>query len=251
MIYGLYLSATGIMTSAYRQDVVANNLANSDTTGFKRDIASFRQRLTEQQESRRLGGLTNPILEGLGGGTLVMPNHIDLEQGALEETGAPLDVAIEGNGFFAVDEGGQTRLTRDGRFQVNRDGSLVLPDGQKVLDDKFRPITLAPDAPTTIDQSGEITQNGQVAGRIGLFDVPDRAALTKVGGNLLSYPDRGQIRAASGSLHNGFLERSNADPTTELTELMDTQRQLEANANMIRAQDATLQRLVNDVGKIS
>lgn len=251
MIYGLYLSATGIMTSAYRQDVVANNLANSDTTGFKRDIASFRQRLTEQQEGRRLGGWTDPVLEGMGGGTLVMPNHIDFEQGALEETGAPLDLAIEGSGFFAVDENGQTGLTRDGRFQVNRDGSLTLPGGQKVLDEKFRPITLAPDAPTTIDRAGEITQNGEVVGRIGLFDVPDRAALTKLGGNLLSYPDRAEIRTASGTLHDGFLERSNADPTTELAELMDTQRQLEANANMIRAQDATLQRLVNDVGKIS
>jgi len=251
MIYGLYLSATGIMTNAYRQDVIANNLANADTTGFKRDIASFKQRLTEQQEGRRTGGWSDPDLEGLGGGTLVMPTRVDFEQGAIEQSGGPLDVAIEGGSFFAVDQGGQTRLTRDGRFQVNRDGFLVLPDGQKVLDDKLRPIALAADAPTTIDRSGQITQAGQVVARIGLFDVPDRAGLTKVGGNLLAYADPAQIRPASGTLHNGFLEGSNADPTTELTELMDAQRQLEANANMIRAQDATLQRLVNDVGKIS
>ena len=251
MIYGLYLSATGIMTNAYRQDVIANNLANSETIGFKRDVASFKQRLTELQECRPAATWSDPILEGLGGGLLALPNHIDFAQGPIEQTGAPLDAAIEGDGFFAIDDKGQTRLTRDGRFGVSRDGLLIIPDGQKVLDEKGRPIRLAPDAPATIDKSGQVSQSGEVVGRIGLFNVSDPTALTKTGGNLLAYPDGTQLAAASGTIHSGFLEHSNIDPTTELSELMDTQRQLEANANMIRAQDATLQRLVNDVGKIS
>jgi len=87
--------------------------------------------------------------------------------------------------------------------------------------------------------------------RVGVFDVPDRSQLKQQGGSMLSYPDTNQLRTASGRLHSEVVERSNVDPTTELTELMDAQRQLEANANMIRYQDSTLQRLVNDVGKIS
>ena len=250
MIYGLYLSATGVMTSSYQQDVIANNLANTETVGFKRDVPAFKQRLTAAQESRRAGGWSDPILEGLGGGLLSMPNQIDYAQGAIEETGVPLDVAIQGDGFFAVKDNDATRLTRDGRFMLNRQGQLILPGGQPVLDRNQQPIALAPDAPASIDADGQITQNGQAVARLGLFDVPDKAALNKLGGGLLAFPEADQLTPASGRLRGQYLERSNVDPTTEMAQLMDTQRQLEANANMIRMQDSTLQRLVNDVGKI-
>ena len=251
MIYGLYLSASGIMTNAYRQDVIANNLANSETNAFKKDVPLFKQRLTAAQENRKPGDWTDPTLENLGGGMFLMPTRIDLEQGPTEETGNPLDVAIEGDGFFAVQTNGQTRLTRDGRFTIDRNGNLVLPEGQKVLDASGQPIVLERDEPISIGKDGEITQRGKPVGRLGLFDVPDRSQLEKLGNNLFGVADANQLRPAAGTLHPEFLERSNVDPTTEMAELMDAQRQLEANANMIRAQDATLQRLVNDVGKIS
>src|SRR5687768_1897415 len=102
MIYGLYLSATGIMTNSYRQDVIANNLANSETVGFKRDVALFKERLTQAQEQRIKGDWSNPLLEGIGGGTLAAPTIVDSTQGELEPTGSPLDVAIEGKGYFTV-----------------------------------------------------------------------------------------------------------------------------------------------------
>src|SRR3954454_7131920 len=88
MIYGLYLSATGVMANAHRQDVIANNLANSETVGFKRDVTSFQERLTEAQAQR---GPTNPLLENIGGGLLVHPTAIDFTQGELETTGNNLD----------------------------------------------------------------------------------------------------------------------------------------------------------------
>jgi flagellar basal-body rod protein FlgF len=251
VLYGLYLSAAGVMTSSYKQDVLANNLANSETAGFKRDVPAFRQRLTEAQERRASGDATDAVLEGLGGGMFSMPTGTSFEQGPIEQTGSALDVAIEGNGFFVTKQGDQTRLTRDGRFSVDREGRLVLGNGQPVLSDKGKPITLSPDAPTRIDKNGAVTQNSQIVAKLGLFDVQDRSTLKKLGGGLFAPADPADLKDATGTLRSEYVERSNVDPTTELTELMDAQRQLEANANMIRTQDSTLQRLVNDVGKIS
>src|SRR3954469_11718253 len=121
MIYGLYLSATGVMTSSYRQDVIANNLANSETVGFKRDLALFQERRTEAQSGSNHSCWSNPDLENLGGGLLATPTAVDDKQGELEPTGNNLDVAILGRGYFSVDAGARGRmLTRDGQFMVNR-----------------------------------------------------------------------------------------------------------------------------------
>lgn len=257
MIYGLYLSASGVLANSYRQDVIANNIANSETVGFKRDLATFQQRRTEAQE-RGGPSETNRLLEGLGGGILALPTRVDISQGDLEQTGNNLDAALEGPGYFAVNDGqGNTRLTRDGRFMINRDGFLVLANGrgEQVLDAKGKPIHLDPNLAATrtaIGRFGEVSQDGAPAGRIGVYDVPDPTQLKKLGGNLLSYPgDAAALLPSATPIRSEFTERSNVEPATELAQLMDAQRQLEANANMIRYQDQTLARLVNDVGKIS
>jgi flagellar basal body rod protein FlgG len=251
MLYGLYLSATGIMTSSHQQDVIANNLANSETSGFKRDIPVFRQRLTAAAEGRKPGDWSDPTLEGLGGGLFVEPSHVDFQQGGIEQTGSPLDVAIQGNGFFAVDDKGKTRLTRDGRFQLDRNGFLTVTGGQRVLDKKLRPIILSPESPVNIDEFGGILQDGQAVANLGVFDVPDRTQITKLGNNLMAYPNPGQITPTDATVRSEYIESSNVEPTDEMVALMDSQRQLEANANMIHTQDSMLQLLVNNVGKIS
>jgi flagellar basal body rod protein FlgG len=254
MNYGLYLSATGIMASAYRQDVIANNLANSETTGFKRDLALFRERRTESQER---GGIdpdaSNPLLEDLTGGTLAAPTLIDRSQGDLEATGNSSDCAIEGTGYFMVDDNGTQRLTRNGQFITDAAGNLIVANsvGQRVLGPDRKPITLQPNAPIAVGKDGTVTQNGAAVARVGLFDVPDLDRLTKHGGTMLDYPDMDSVRTADTSvIHGGFIERSNVDPAVELSQLMSAQRELEANANMIRYQDQTLSRLVNDVAKV-
>ncbi len=250
MLYGLYLSATGIVTSSYKQDVVANNLANSESVGFKRDVATFQERLTEAAERRR-PSLSNRMLEKLGGGILASPTLVDSRQGELDPTGNALDVAIEGEGYFAVTDNGESRLTRNGQFSVDRKGRLILSngEGQPVLDPKGKPIQVLPSQPDTIGSDGSITQNGLVTGKIGVFDVEDRRQLSKRGGTLLAHEGQ-SLKASNSSLRAEFVERANVDPAIELAELMETQRTLEANANMIRYQDQTLGRLVNEVGKI-
>ncbi|MGE5609350.1 MAG: flagellar hook-basal body protein [Bacillota bacterium] len=252
MIYGLYLSATGVLTNSYRQDVIANNLANAETVGFKRDLALFQEQRTEAQR-RGLNPATcsNPLLEGLGGGLRVRPTYVDNTPGEMEQTGNPLDVAIQGSGYFAVNDQGQTLLTRDGRFLIGRDGYLAMASGgQHVLDSAGKPIPLDPNLQASINQDGTITQNGQPVGRIGVYGVPEGTQLTKRGRSMLAGPDAKQLQALPGNLRSEFVERANVESSTELVALLDAQRQLEANANMIRYQDQTLSRLVNDVAKI-
>ncbi|MFI5377897.1 MAG: flagellar basal-body rod protein FlgF [Tepidisphaerales bacterium] len=253
MIYGLYASASGVRASSHRLDVISNNLANSETTGFKRDLAIFQERRTAAAgDGLNPAQHSNPELEKLGGGMLVGQTSVDFSQGDLESTAKPLDFALQGRGFFAVRDGATTALTRDGRFATSKDGYLVTATtGHRVLDTKGQPILLKKDVPITIGGDGSISQGHDVMGKVGVFDVPDPRELTKSGQGLLQGPDLGRrLKAGDATIVNGALEQSNADPMRELASLMDASRTLEANANLIRYQDQTLSLLVN-VGKIS
>lgn len=255
MNYGLYASASGVLSNSYRQDVIANNIANAETVGFKRDLAVFQERRTAAQRAglnpRRW---SNPALEGLGGGVSAAATYVDLSGGELEHTNNPLDLAIRGEGFFAVREGGEMRLTRAGAMVVNRAGNLALATtGQEVLNDRRQAIGVPlGGGRIEVSPDGTLSRDGESFGRVGLFDVPERDRLVKAGHGMFRYPelDKRMIEAQGGEVVGGMVERSNVEPTTELAQLMDAQRLLEANANMIRYQDQTLQRLVNDVGSI-
>jgi len=254
MIYGLYASAAGVRASSHRLDSITNNLANTETTGFKRDLAVFQERRTAAASA----GLSpaqhsNPELEKLGGGLLVAQTSVDFSQGTLEDTGNPLDFALQGRGFFAIRDGAQTALTRDGRFATNKDGYLITATtGRWVLDTKGQPILLKKGVPITVGGDGNISQGNEVMGKVGVFDVPNVRELSKEGQGLLVGADLGKrMKAGDATIVSGALEQSNADPMHELASLMDATRTLEANANLIRYQDQTLARLVNDVGRIS
>ncbi|HTL27894.1 MAG TPA: flagellar hook-basal body protein [Tepidisphaeraceae bacterium] len=253
MIYGLYLSATGVLTNSYRQDVISNNLANSETVGFKKNVALFEQRLTESQE-RRNPLDANSLLDNIGGGLLCAPTLVDTTQGELETTGNKLDVAITGDGYFAVQgPSNSVRLTRNGSFSLDRQGNLILAvTGNKVLDQDRKPIVLDPTQRESIQvgSEGELTVAGKPIAKLGLFSVANPHELKKEGDTLMSVANTNKIAPSKATVVGGALERSNVDPAIELSVLMDAQRQLEANANMIKYQDSTLQKLVNEVGKI-
>jgi len=256
MLYGLYLSATGVMTNSYRQDVIANNLANAETVGFKKDLTMFRQRMTASQESPEHQGWSNPLLEGIGGGTLAEPTSLDTSAGSLEKTGIKTDAAIQGSGYFTVDDHGTTRLTRNGQFVIATDGTLIMANGKNlpVLDASGNPIKLDGRlaSQTVIGQDGSISQgDGSVPKQLGVVDVPDPGLLKNESGTLLSYPNMKEVTPSNSIIVAESVEDANVDPATELTALMETQRQLEANANMIHTQDSTLDKLVNTVGKVS
>ena len=146
MNYAACISASGAIAALNRQDVLSNNLANVGTVGFKPDIPLARQRAAERREDGRFELPANEMLERLKSGVMIVPNAVDFTQGTLESTGNPLDLAIQGEGFFAVREstpsGEAVRLTRDGRFTQNSDGVLVTTTGLPVLDDSDRPISI-------------------------------------------------------------------------------------------------------------
>ncbi|NLE61616.1 MAG: flagellar hook basal-body protein, partial [Planctomycetes bacterium] len=181
MVYGIYQSAAGMIVNQYRQAVLANNLANLDTVGFKHDLTIVRERQVETAEDGLSGRLSDRMLDRMTGGSLVAPTVTSFERGQIQVTGSQMDVAIDGNGFFAVNDGDKTRYTRDGRFSINANGLLVTAGGRPVLDEQGGTIAVPEEVRgrIVIDADGSVQSNGEVLGRIGLVDFQDRGRLCK------------------------------------------------------------------------
>lgn len=256
MLSGLYLSAAGLQAQEVRQAVIANNLANAQTTGFKRDLALMQSRLQAPEEDVRMMKYLVPSLRNQGGGVNAVGCGVDLRQAPLMETRNQTDVALEGRGFLTVkgDKEGEKNLTRDGRMLINTDGMLVTATGGRpVLSADGQPIVLNPQLPVTISSDGTISQGEDGSGvKLGLADVKDQKGLVKVGENLMkvSKPEELTEVPAETQVRQFHVEESGVDPVVEMVNMMEGQRAFEANAKMISYQDTTLQEL-NTVGKVA
>ncbi len=254
MIYGMYRSAAGIITSSHATDVIANNLANVETNGFKRQMATFGQMKPQGQVDHPSTG--NPFYDQIGSGPMTAPSAYDFAAGGLESTGNTLDLAVLGEGYFAVEgQDGSPKLTRNGEFMLDREGYLRLATEQspRVLDVNKEPIRLEDESAQsiTVSKDGELSNRLGPLAQIGVFKVDNPKVLQPIGQTLFQPPRAMPIRPTeSVSVLSGALERSNVDPALEMTRLMQAQRQLEANANMIRYQDQATAKLVTDVGRI-
>jgi len=251
MIYGLWQSAAGLQTQDYRQAIIANNLANVDTPGFKPDRIAFRERL-----SAAFAGAPrptrHPVLDALPGGLFETPVHTDYSTASIETTTNPLDVAIDGGGFLTVRTPEGLRYTRDGRMTLSRDGELRhASSGFPVVDAEGRSLLLEPSQPgqIKIDEQGRVKQGERTAGRLAVVDFADRSGLEKTGQNLF-VSDRARATPSSGTVRQFAVEASGADPITSLVEMIDATRAYQLNANMLTLQDESLGRLVNELGRI-
>jgi flagellar basal-body rod protein FlgF len=246
VIYGLYHSAAGMLANQYRQDVIANNLANVDTASFKRDVPAFSERLIEAQ--RRFGATRNAVLDGQTGGVWSTPTATDWQAGPVEVTDHPLDAAIDGRGFFAVQTNDGVRYSRDGRFTINTQGQLVTAqDGLAVLNDQGAAIQVGADAKDVrLGAYGHLMVNGQTQEQLQVVDFDD-AALRKIGRNLVTSDATPQPIAAK--LRTNTIEKSNVDPMKEMVSMIEASRAYQLNAQMVSLQDGTLGRLVNEVSK--
>lgn len=247
MPYGMYLSAEGAQVQSTRLEVLANNLANVDTPGFKRDVATFRARFAEAIE-QGLDTAGSGSINDIGGGVLMSDVRTDYSPGTLQHTGIATDFAIDGDAFFAVRKDGETLLTRAGNFRFTADGQLVSQQGFPVLDEGGAPIVIDPNqGPWHVDGKGTLTQAG-AAVPLALLQTASPGDLAKAGENLfrpLSAPQ--PVDPALRSVRQGYVEGSGVNPTAEMMELIETTRAFEANVNLIHNQDQMIDALINRV----
>ena len=252
MLYGIYQSAAGMQVNQYRQKVLANNLANIDTAGFKQDLAVVRERQVASREQLGNRSWSNPIADRMTGGTLVAPTVTRFDKGMIQSTGHPLDVALDDRGFFVVEDGNETRYTRDGRFALNASRELVLAtNGKRVLSDAGTPIVVPEglEAKMRIEAGGRVRAGRKVIGQLGIVDFEDRNVLRKTGGNLFRAVG-GEPTSVPGRLRIGAIEASTVDPTREMVTMIEVARAYEMNATLLGLADSSLGRAVNDIARL-
>jgi flagellar basal body rod protein FlgG len=251
MDYGLYVSAAGALANSYRQDVVANNLANVDTVAFKRDLALMQGRRTEtsQNGAQRY---SDQLLEQMGGGLFALPTFTDFSPGSLDQTGNPFDVALAGAGFFHIQNQDQIQYTRDGRFKLNEQNQLVtVTENLPVLDEAGQPITLTPGQDFSVSEAGVVNQAGAPVARLGVVDFEDKTNLKKLGNNLYLNKGSESPQAVPTPVKQGALENSGVVAVQQLVEMIKAQRNFQINMNSLQLQDETLGMAVNRLGSIS
>jgi flagellar basal-body rod protein FlgF len=251
MIKGLYSAVTGMMMNAARQQVLSHNVANLQTPGFKQ-ILTTAQDFMQNQAVYSTGNNLNSSIDyvgKLGLGTQISTEYIDYEQGSFQDTGNPLDFALQGNAFFTVKTPDGNRYTRDGRFLRDSNNTLVTVDGNQVLDDTGQPILL-PDGQVSVTPDGAITvDNAAVATLgIGVFTDP-RTDLQHTGGNLFTGPAASTSQDAP-QVVQGYLEASNANPSQLMTQLVEVARSYEAAQKMVQNQDELLGKTIASLGRI-
>jgi flagellar basal body rod protein FlgG len=250
MIKGLYAAASSMLAHMAQQSLLAHNVSNMDTPGFKGlliPLEDFEQVSVLQPPST--AGL-DPLraLGLLGLGVEPAAESIDFSQGALMHTGQPLDLAIQGEGFFRVRTPSGERYTRDGRFLADAAGQLATVDGHLVLDENGQPIDLPQDAVISVRGDGTIFANDQPVAVLGLasFANPE-AELAR---------DLPNVYAAStaptgeelGVVAQGYLEGANTNPAQLMTQMVQVARSYEAAQQMVQNQDELLGQAIIKLG---
>ncbi len=258
----LYTAATGMEAMETKLDVIANNLANVNTTAFKKGRANFEDLFYDQEvmpgTTDESGGIT-ATGTAVGLGTAVSSIQTDFRQGAFLDTGNSLDVAIVGNGFFQVqDVDGSTIYTRAGNFSMNRDGALVVGSASVgrlllpniTIPEGVKDVSISSEGRVQYRLAGET--ESQDAGQLQLASFINPEGLLKLGENMYSETEASgtaQItipgQDGTGILKSGMLEASNVNPVKELIDLITTQRSFELNSQAVQAGDQVLQLVAN------
>lgn len=251
---GLYTAAIGMMTQMNKMDVVTNNIANANTTGFKKDvdvIQSFSEELMYRlNDSDSLISRNNQI-GSVSLGNFTSEIYTDFSSGSLEKTEGTYDLAISGDGFFTISyttESGETteKYTRDGSFTLNSQGLLVTSEGYKVLGENGE--IAIPNGIVTISENGYIYCDGEYVDRLKLVNVENTETLRKIGDNLYSSTDETVFSQFSGGVIQSYLEGSNVNVVEEMVKIISLSRVYEANSQMIKTQDSIMQKAVSQIG---
>ena len=254
MIRGLYTAVSGLISQEAKQDVITNNIANANTTGYKSDsiaLKGFKEVLLENYDG---GTAKKPKKQQLG--TLSLGSSIDetktfFTQGLLQESSSNTDFAIEGRGFFTVEKEGKEYYKRDGSFHVNTEGFLVNSTGQRVIGIN----SFTGEKGSIYIGNGKISQgnNGNIlideipAYRLNTVDFQNYDGLAKVGDNL--YEGAGAFNS-NANVKQRYLEKSNVNVVNEMVEMMTVMRNFETNQKIVQIMDESLGKAANEVGKL-
>ncbi len=228
MIRALYSAASGLVAQANKQDVIANNIANAQTPGFKRQKAvstSFAQELqsqivtaTDRERPAYPDSAVDPVIVNA-------TSSQDNSEGPIRDTGNQFDFAIEGPGEFQVSGANGTRLTRAGNFRLDTSNELCTADGEKVLGESG-PIQIPDGSEWSVDTEGEVNADGQSIGKIKIVGA----------------------KAGETQLRQGFIEGANVNIVREMVDMILNVRSFEANQKVVSAVDGTLDKLINSAG---
>ncbi len=265
---GVYTALSGAIAQSTKLDTIANNIANVNTPGFKRDQQVFSEYLTANEKDPTTIPIPRDVaaIESFydmqGGDKSYVHEkgtYTDFSQGSLKRTGGNLDLAIDGPGFFEVSSPAGTRYTRSGNFTIDGNGRLVTKEGYPVLrgaepgtPENERVIQFNAQGNVSISDNGQVTQGENLLGQLSLVNVANPDSLTKIGNNLYGprptmVPQLNPI--PSPALKQGFIETSNVNVVQEMTDMITTHRVFESTQKAISAYDGMSEKLVNVVGK--
>jgi flagellar basal-body rod protein FlgF len=232
-VYATLTRQSGLMRE---MQVVANNIANQSTAGFRREGVVFAEHV-----ARLDAGPSLSMAHATG-------RHVDLSQAGLTGTGGTFDLAIEGEGFFLIETPQGNRLTRAGAFSTNAEGELVNPDGNRLLDAGGAAIFVPPDAGNiSVARDGTLSEGGQPLARIGLWQPVDPLALRHQGGTLFA---AGAVEPLEqGTMLQGFLEEANVNPVSEIARMITVQRAYELGQTFLDQEDRRVRSVLQTLGR--
>ena len=267
MVKGLYTAYTGMIDEQKRLDVLTNNLANSNTTGYKKEALvpqAFDEKLAIKIKDTSAPGMRPQTIGSITFGVKVGETYTNWDQGSMQITDKQTDIALSGKGFFAVEftnKAGETSImyTRDGAFTVDSLGYLRTSDGDYILnsegalesetgEDYY--VRINPNYEFSLTADGTIRQNGQDVATIGIVDIDNYDYINKYGENLYILIDGGEIVASDATVLQGCLEASNVNVVDEMVSMIQIARAYEAGQKVIHAEDETMDKTVNQVGRV-
>ena len=250
MLKGFYNLTSGMLSQGRRLDVVANNMTNISTAGYKAE--HYTDRTFDEVMAVRIGNKDKSVYQELPTyqAHILAPDHLytDFTQGSPEETNLPLDFCIQGEGFFAIQTADGVAYTRAGSFTLDNNGNLCLSELGFVLDREGNPIQLPTDKLECDKQGNLTTTSGEYLGTLGVYMFEDNGALERTPYGLFT-GDGAQLNEEA-IIRNKWVERSNVNMVKEMTNMMVTQRALQSAAQMSKIYDEIITRSVNDIGRL-
>lgn len=245
MIEGIELAATGLNAYTNVQEVIARNLANANTVGFKKNTISFETVLTQ--------------IEGVETSSMETHYGIDYSKGDLTYTGNTLDIAVDGDGFFTLETGNGMRYTRNGQFQLSSDGEIVTSTGSKVLGEDGpsglgSPIQISKGSKEiVIDINGNVKVDGNEIGKLMITHFNDSDLLVPTGNSSFAAPLEAinVTGIASFTVAQGYLEGSNVSVVTEMVDMIANMRSYEASNNVIKTYSDLMEHLIANQSNIA